>query len=355
MDVLLGTLWRALRYIHAPERAGSGRYVGCGWHAASVPEDGRPNRAALAATLRAQDNVISRQQAFACGLTRAGLAYRIRPDGPWQRLLPGSYLAQTGPPAAAQKDMAALLYAGPGSVLTGPAALRGLGLATADSHRRDVLVPASRRPRSAAFVTIHRTTRMPQRVVRQGRRSYALPPRALADTARAMTSLREVRALIAGALQQGDCPLRTLVVELHEGQVRDSALLRHVLAEAAGGIRSVAEAEFKDLIERAGLPLPMFNPQLFAADGTFIASPDAWWPDAGVAVEVDSRQWHLRPDDWEKTMRRHAAMSRHGILVLHFTPGQIRSDPATVIAALTDALKAGRARSPLPIHVRPAA
>jgi hypothetical protein len=48
-------------------------------------------------------------------------------------------------------------------------------------------------------------------------------------------------------------------------------------------------------------------------------------------------------------------MSRHGILVLHFTPGQIRSDPATVIAALTDALKAGRARPPLPIRARPAA
>jgi hypothetical protein len=320
-----------------------------------VPGDRGLNRAALAATLRKQEDVISRRQALACGLTRSALTHRIRPDGPWQRVLPGTYVSHTGLPTEAQKDMAALLYAGPASVLTGPAALRGFGLTAAAPRRRDVLVPATRRPASAAFVTIHRTTRMPERVICEGRRFYAPPARALADAARSMTSLREVRALIAGALQRGDCRLDMLAVELREGSVRDSALLRQVLAEAAGGIRSVVEAEFRDLIERAGLPLPMFNARLFATDGTFIASPDAWWADAGVAAEVDSRQWHLRPDDWEKTMRRHATMSRHGILVLHFTPAQIRSDPATVIASITDSLRAGGVRPALRIRVLPAA
>src|SRR5215469_12872172 len=336
MDVPLGASWGTQRYIHASE---PGQNVGSGWHAAIVLEDRGLSRSALAATLQAQDNVISRQQALACGLTRKALAYRVRPDGPWQRLLPGSYVAHTGLPTAEQKDMAALLYAGPRSVLTGPAALRGLRVTVAEPGRRDVLVPASRRPRSVGFVTIHRTTRMPERVACEGRRLYALPARALADTARGMTSLREVRALIAGALQRGDCKLEMLAVELREGQVRGSALLRRVLAEAAGGIRSVVEAEFKDLIERARLPQPLFNARLFAAGGTFIGMPDAWWPDAGVAAEIDSRQWHLRPDDWEKTMHRHRAMSRHGILVLHFTPRQIRSDPAAVIADITDALR----------------
>jgi very-short-patch-repair endonuclease len=54
-------------------------------------------------------------------------------------------------------------------------------------------------------------------------------------------------------------------------------------------------------------------------------------------------------------MRRHAEMSSHGILVLHFTPGQIRSDPATVVAAITDTLRAGQARPRLPIVALPAA
>jgi len=312
------------------------------------------DQARLTATLRAQDNVISRQQALACGMTRSTLAHRLRPGGPWQRLLPGVYLTQTGDPNVVQKDMAALLHAGSGSVLTGAAALRGLGLTDVEPARFDVLVPNSRRPQSVSFVTIQRTTRMPERVVREGRRVYTLPPRALVDTARGMTSLSEVRALIAGAVQRGDCPLRALVGELPQGRLRNSALLRRVLAEVADGIRSVAEAEFKDLINEARLPAPMFNARLFTAGGTFIATADAWWPEAGVAAEVDSREWHLSPADWERTIGRHAAMTRHGIFVLHFTPQQIRSESATVIAALADTLQTGRARPTLPITARQA-
>jgi hypothetical protein len=188
--------------------------------------DSRLNQAALAATLLRQDHVISRQQAFACGTTRAALAHRARPDGPWQRLIHGVYLAQTGIPTAPQKQMAALLHAGDGSVLTGQAALYGLGLATAEPHRLDVLVPAARRPGSVAFIRIRRTTRMPERIIREGGRSYVLPPRALADAARFTADLGEVRALIAGAVQRGDCPLGALARELEQGPARSSARLR---------------------------------------------------------------------------------------------------------------------------------
>jgi hypothetical protein len=309
----------------------------------------------LARVLRAQDNVISRRQALACGLTGDAVAYRIRPGGPWQRLLNGIYLAQTGPPAVAQKEMAALLHGGPGSVLTGRAALRGLGLTTAEPDAFDVLVPWGRRPESVAFVVIHRTARMPNGVIREGQRSYALVPRALADAARGLADLGEVRALIAGAVQRGRCPLHALTYELNEGQTQNSARLRQVLAEIADGVRSGSEAEFRDLIMRARLPMPKFNARLFTADGTFIAAPDAWWQDAGVAGEVDSREWHLSPDDWQRTMRRHATMSAHGILVLHFTPSQIRSSPATVTATIADTLRVGRARAGLPITARQAA
>src|SRR5258708_40266035 len=110
-----------------------------------------------------------------------------------------------------------------------------------------------------AFGRMHCTARMPEGVVGEGGRLYALPARALVDAARGMTSLREVRALIAGAVQQRYCPLRALVRELPQGRMRNSALLRQGLAEVADGIRSVAVAEFKDLISGAGLPEPVFN------------------------------------------------------------------------------------------------
>jgi hypothetical protein len=310
---------------------------------------------ALAAILITQHNVISREQALSCGMTREALAHRIRPGGPWQRLLAGVYLAQTGGPALPQKEMAALLHAGPEAVLTGRAALRSLGIITAEPAVFDVLVPVRRRRGSVSFVAVHRTARMPRRLIRKDGRLYALPSRALADAARGMTDLREVRALIAGAIQRGRCTPKALHQELGEGPVRHSALLRQVLAEVADGVRSVAEAEFRDLILRSRLPKPMFNARLFTADGIFIATPDAWWPDAGVAAEVDSREWHLSPADWERTMRRHTALGGHGIVVLHFPPSEIRSDPATVVAAIDNALRAGRGRPRLPITAHPAA
>ena len=67
----------------------------------------------LADVLRRQNHVIGRGQALACGLTPAGLMHRIRAGGPWQRLLPGVYLAVTGTVTAEHREMAALLYTGP--------------------------------------------------------------------------------------------------------------------------------------------------------------------------------------------------------------------------------------------------
>jgi very-short-patch-repair endonuclease len=174
----------------------------------------------------------------------------------------------------------------------------------------------------------------------------------VADAARGLPKLREVRALVAGSVQSGWCQIGDLMRELEEGSPRGSARLRQVLAEVADGVRSTVEAELRDLVIRAGLPRPMFNARLYAGK-VLIAVADAWWPDAGVAVEVDSREWHLSAEQWEQTMRRHARMTAQGILVLHFTPKQIRTEPAQVVAAIRAALEAGRA-GPSQVRTLPA-
>jgi hypothetical protein len=78
---------------------------------------------------------------------------------------------------------------------------------------------------------------------------------------------------------------------------------------------------------------------------TLIAVPDAWWPGERLAAEVDSREWHLSPADWEETMRRHNGMERHGIRVLHFSPGQIRREPRSVTSAIAEGLQQGGQRA----------
>jgi len=81
--------------------------------------------------------------------------------------------------------------------------------------------------------------------------------------------------------------------------------------------------------------------------------PDAWWPASGVAAEVDSREWHLGPGDWTKSMARHEKMSAHGILVVHFTPRRIRTEPCEVISSLRSTIQAGSQRPPLAIRAFP--
>jgi hypothetical protein len=264
-------------------------------------------------------------------------------------LLPGVYLTVTGAATREQTEVAALRYAGPGSAITGTAALHRHGIRVPESRSITVLIPSERVRQSRAFVRIWPTTRMPEFVFTDGAVRFAEAARAVTDAARELGSFREVRAVAADAVQRRRCRLDQLITELAQAPMRQSGWLRRALADVAEGIRSAAEGDFQDLTRRARLPAPMFNARLYAG-AEFLAVADTWWPGAGVAAEVESREWHLSPDDWERTLRRSATMSAHGIIVLHFTPHQIRSDPDQVAAQIRAALRAGEARPGLAIR-----
>ncbi len=304
---------------------------------------------ALRELIGRQDCVVSRAQARGAGLTEDALRHRLRVGGPWRVCLPGVYLTVTGTPTPAQRETAAVLYAGPRSVITGAAALRYHRLPAPERALIDVLVPVKVQRQSVSEVSLHRTARMPAWIYGPPHRRYATPARAVADAARWVADVREARAVIAGAVQNGAAAVREIEEELREGPIRDSALLRVVLSEVRDGARSAPEAELRVLIKKARLPMPLFNPTLFLPSGEFIARPDAWWPDAGVAIEIDSRRWHMNPDAWERTMDRHTRLGEHAIVTLHFTPHKLRSDPAFVISKMTNAYRSGIARPRLPI------
>jgi hypothetical protein len=307
------------------------------------------DQAALNRLLRDQELIISRQQALACGMTPEQLRHKIRRSGPWQRLLPGVYLAATGRPTRRQNEIAALRCGGGRSVLTGPAALLHHGIRVRESRTIIVLVPASQARPSRSFVRIWPTTRMPEFVMADGPIRFTLAARAVADAARELGSFREVRAVAADAVQRRRCQLDQLAEELAEAPMRQSAWLRRTLGEVADGVRSVAEGDLRTLIKTAGLPAPIFNARLYAGR-MLLAVADAWWPDAGVAVEVDSREWQLSPEDWERTLRRHASLSAHGIIAMHVTPQQIRTEAGRVAADIRAALRSGQKRPALGIR-----
>ncbi len=283
-------------------------------------------------------------------MTEAALRYRISPGGSWRVALPGIYLAHDGLLTVAQRELAAVLYTGRGCVITGRAALTRFGLRVPLAEAIDVLIPEETRRQSVEFVRVHRTTRMPARPWRIDGLCWAPPPQAVADAARFETDFRQVRALVADAVQRGKVTVAQLVAELQAGPKHGSAALRTTLEEVADGIRSAAEGDLRILIKRSGLPAPMYNADLYTEAGEFITQADAWWGDAGVAGEVESRAWHLSPADWEKTLAKRARMAAHGIIVVQATPRQLRSEGQRVISQLRSAREAGLRRPPLPIR-----
>jgi hypothetical protein len=301
--------------------------------------------AALTEMLRKQHGVVSREQALACEMTPKAVAHRIRPGGPWQVALPGVYVTHAGSLTDKQRASAAFLHAGRALAITGPAAVSRYGVPCPASAFVDVLVPRECRRRDVGFVRLHPTGIVPASCFVEGPLRYASAPRAVADTVRQLTEISAVRALVAASVQRGKVAIWQLDDELRTGPRQGSATLRRVLAEVADGIRSAAEADLRTLLHRSRVPAPLYNPQLFVGK-KFLASPDAWWPDFGVATEVDSKEWHTSPADWDRTLDRHARMTEQGILVLHFPPQRIRAEGWKVVRQIRSALDASR--GPLP-------
>jgi hypothetical protein len=156
-------------------------------------------------------------------------------------------------------------------------------------------------------------------------------------------------------VQRRACTVAELAAELEAGPRPGSALFREALAEVGDGVRSVAEADFRQLIVRSGLPRPVYNAQLFDADGIFIATVDAWWQEAGVAAEIDSRAYHLAAADQDRTTERHDRLTAHGILALHFAPRRVKTDAPGIVSELQSAIDKGLARPRLPITAVPQA
>jgi hypothetical protein len=307
----------------------------------------------LARLVRDQRQVVTRAQALTCGLPHTTIDRKVGLDGPWQTLLPGAYLTVTGTATQDHREIAALLYAGPRSVISGPCAVRRHRLSSPGPSTVDVLVPLEVRRQSFDFARLHRTERMPKTWWASGPVRFAEVPRAVTDAARQLDSLGDVRAVVYEAVQRRACTVGQLIAELNEGASRGSSLIRVVLTEATDGVRSGAEADFRLLLMRGRVPGPMFNAKLYTADGTFIAMVDAWWDDAGVAAEVDSRAYHMSAAAQDRDRDRHDKLIAHGVFPLHFSPRRIRDEGDAVLRDVQAAIAKGLQRPRLPIVALP--
>ncbi|MFD1812074.1 hypothetical protein [Rhodococcus gannanensis] len=300
----------------------------------------------------AVNGVIRSHKLKELGVAPSTISARCLEGGTWQRILPGFVLLHNGFPTQLERSTAALMYGGPGSMLTGHAALAAHG------HRRSasmsdvhLLIPADTKRTSAAFVTTERTWRPPEPVVR-GTLRCAPVTRALLDAARRTRRRDECRALLSGVVQRRETSMEELAIELAEGSSHGSALPRSVLRELTGGAHSVEEVKAQRLYQQSGLPAMVHNGVLETHDGKFIAVADGWIDDVAMAWEIDSLSHHFTVPDHEATLVRREHMQGHGIIVVTHLPRTIREEPKRVLHQLRQSYRLARSRPRPAVRLR---
>ena len=96
----------------------------------------------------------------------------------------------------------------------------------------------------------------------------------------------------------------------------------------AAGAWSVPESDLLALTRTSRrLPAPMANPLLTGPAGEALTSPDIWLDDVGLAVMVQSRQFHADGLDWEATVEQGSDLSAVRVVVVGVTPAALVRDP----------------------------
>lgn len=295
----------------------------------------------VARTARLPELVTGRELA-AAGLDR-DVARRATATGTWTCVLPGAWLRSGRPPTRRARQEAALALLGPGSQLTGVDACLLHGLRDVpDDPRVSVLVPADLRRDLGPEVRLLRTATLPAPLSPQGLRA-APPERAVLDAARGWRSLQDVRALVLAAVADGWIDPESARTALDAGPRRGSGACRRALDDALRGAASAPEAEVADAVRRATcLPPAVLNAELWLGS-RLLGRPDGWLLGTGVGWEVDSRRHHGSSDDLDRTLLRHDAFARAGVVLLHVTPRRFRVDPAAFVRELADRVRERRA------------
>jgi len=277
---------------------------------------------------------------------------RCIPGGPWQWMLPGIVLMENGAPTRDQLVAAALLYGGPNCLVTGLEACRRHGMREApDDGKIHLLVPHDRQLRNSWFVTVERTKRMPEAVVRAG---VPLAPvvRAVLDGSRRIRAFQPVEAILAEVVQRKKCDVEALSEELERGCQRGTAVPRRVLASLRTGAHSVAEIRAAEVWKLTGLPEPDRNVPVYDREGLLISVPDVSCERIRFVWEIDSYEFHFSKRDYARSIRRNARYAAAGYIVLQTVPSRLTTDPHEVVKEIRQAWAAASARSVPSTHDR---
>lgn len=288
----------------------------------------------LARLGRRQGGVFSEGQARSAGLTPSWLRRAVQ-----RRDLvvvqPRVYAPAVLPITTVGRLWSVWLSVGAPMAFTGASAATCWGVRGLPAmETADVAVPPNRRARGLRAVRLHRRS-----LVRTEWR-HGLP---LVPLAEALVDLAAVEAeplcrqIVQEVLRLRQCSEPELRNALGRGRA-GSARLRAVLAVVADGADSEWERRLAAACVRVGLPPPR-RPLLLSPTTGRSIRPDLYW--TGVAVEVDGPSVHATGVALLEDLRRqNALVAELGLVVLRYTPVDIRDRLPEVVAEIVAAVEA---------------
>lgn len=266
-------------------------------------------------------------------------------DGVLRRLFPGVYVAAETPLDRRLLQRAALAYL-PHAALSHLDALGRWGFdvpvtpavhLTASHSHRAVADPALRLHRRTGF-----RAEPPAVVVRDGLRVVRLE-RALVESWVVLPDV-ERRAPIITALRERRTTAARLVATLDGARLDGSGEMRRLVDVVAAGCHSELEIWGHDRVF-SDPRLPKSRRQHMVQAGGARWYLDRYFPVERVDVELDGAAWHGQPGQRERDLRRDAALSAKGILVVRFSHRRMVAEPDAVLHELLDILAHRRARA----------
>ena len=240
---------------------------------------------ALLALAASQEQVVSRRELFANGVTRSTLRAHLQ-AGRWRSWGRHTIALHSGPLPPRAAWWRAVIEAGPRAMLDGISALQAAGLIGVDTETVRVSVPRGARTPRVAGVTIRQTRRLASSDLAGPGLPRVRPPIAAVRAALWARSDRQAAFFVTAVVQQRLCRAEDLALAVLE--VRRHArrrLLLDVTSDLVRGAQALGELDFARLCRLHGLPAPTRQSLRRTARGS--AFLDVEWPQFGVVVEID--------------------------------------------------------------------
>ena len=268
----------------------------------------------------AQSGRITRAQLRALGVSNTTIRGWIE-TGRLHRVLPRVYAVGHAAPSREADLWAAILYAGPGAMLSHATAAHWRGLIHYPPARIEVTTP--RKIRSLNGVRVYAERRMTRRL--HDRLPVTADPRTLVDLA-ATSDFRLVRRALSVLDFKHELDLPALTAICKHGRP-GSKLLREALnahQPQLARTNSPLEVAFIEWCERWKVPVPNLNVPLH---GIIV---DAYWPTSRLVVELDGYDNHRSRAQLRKDTRNDLTLRAHELTVRRYDWSLLNDEPQAI-------------------------